>query len=153
MIRRLTKRFFLNNLDGLNLSSPIRYERYYIHNNLRIQKKNDVFEKEELDDNNEVVLKMKISEKEFNVLKDKAYKRIVRDSYLFLDDERLSIKRYYDDYEGLNRVEVQFSTDKEMREFVPYSWMGPEITYTALAFDKDLSKLSREEFLQILKSL
>lgn len=151
MIRRLTKRYIVSNLDGLNLSSPLRYERYYINNNLRIQKKNEVLEKEELDDNNEVILKVRISEEEFNSLKDKAYKKIIRDSYLYLDDDAISIKSYYDDYEGLNRVEVKFSSEDEMNSFIPYSWMEEEITNTPLAFDKDLSKLSKEEFLSILR--
>lgn len=150
MIRRLTKRYFVSNLDGLNLSSPLRYERYYINNNLRIQKKNEILEKEELDDNNEVILKLKINLEEFNSLKDKAYKRIIRDSYLYLDDNAISIKSYYDDYEGLNRVEVIFSNEAEMNSFIPYSWMEEEITNTPLAFDKDLSKLSKEEFLNVL---
>ncbi len=42
---RLTRRFILKTIDGLNLSSPIRYERYYINDNLRVQKKGNVFEK------------------------------------------------------------------------------------------------------------
>lgn len=151
MIRRLTKRYIVSELDGLNLSSPLRYERYYINNNLRIQKKNEVLEKEELDDNNEVILKVRISEEEFNSLKDKAYKKIIRDSYLYLDDDAISIKSYYGDYEGLNRVEVKFSSEDEMNSFIPYSWMEEEITNTPLAFDKDLSKLSKEEFLSILR--
>lgn len=151
MIRRLTKRYIVSELDGLNLSSPLRYERYYINNNLRIQKKNEVLEKEELDDNNEVILKVEISLEEFNSLKDKAYKKIIRDSYLYLDDDAISIKSYYDDYEGLNRVEVKFSSEDEMNSFIPYSWMEKEITNTPLAFDKDLSKLSKEEFLSILR--
>lgn len=151
MIRRLTKRYIVSSLDGLNLSSPLRYERYYINDNLRIQKKNEVLEKEELDDSNEVMKKVKISEEEFNTLKDKAYRKIIRDSYLYLDDERISIKSYYDDYEGLNRVEVKFSSEEEMNNFVPYSWMKEEITNTSLAFDKDLSKLSKDDFLNILR--
>ncbi len=150
MIRRLTKRYIVNNLDSLNLSSPLRYERYYINNNLRIQKKNEVLEKEELDDNNEVILKVKISLEEFNSLKDKSHKKIIRDSYLYLDDERISIKSYYGDYEGLNRVEVKFKSEDEMNTFIPYRWMKKDITNTSLAFDKDLSKLSKDEFLKIL---
>ena len=135
MIRRLTKRYFVSNLDGLNLSSPLRYERYYINNNLRIQKKNDILEKEVLNLLNEVILKDSVSEEEFNNLKKEAYKKIIRDSYLYLDDDRISIKRYYDDYEGLNRVEVKFSSEDELNSFVPLSWMEEDITNTPLAFD------------------
>ncbi len=151
MIRRLTKRYIMGPLEGLSLSDSIRYERYYISEGLRIQKKNTAYEKEQLNDRNEVILKEKITEEEFNTLKKKAYKRIIRDSYLYLEDDRISIKSYHEDYEGLHRVEVKFSSEEEMNEFIPYNWMGEEITYTALAFDKDLSKLNREEFLKILK--
>ena len=85
-----------------------------------------------------------------NILKTKAYKKIIRDSYLFLDDERISIKIYYGDYKGLNRVEINFKTEEEMALFTPLLWMGKDITLSQLAFDKDLSKLSKREFQKLL---
>lgn len=66
-------------------------------------------------------------------------------------NHNISIKEYYDDYEGLNRVEVKFSSKKEMDSYIKENWMGEEITYSQLAFDKDLSKLNREEFLKEIK--
>ena len=42
--------YIINSLDRLNLSEPIRYERYYINEKLRIQSKNGKFQKEILDD-------------------------------------------------------------------------------------------------------
>ena len=39
-MRKLTKRYIISSLENLNLSEPIRYERYYINDNLRIQLKN-----------------------------------------------------------------------------------------------------------------
>lgn len=147
MTRRLTKRYFVHNLDELNLSSPLRYERYYINDNLRIQTKNNVYEKEELNNQNEVILKVVITEEEFNNLKPKAYKKIIRDSYLYLDDDRISIKIYYADYEGLNRVEVKFSSEEEMQNYKPLPWMEQEMTDSPLAFDVYLSKLTPSEFI------
>ena len=97
MKKRLTKRYLINGLDGLNLSDVIRYCRYYIDDRLRIQQKGDLLEKEILDDNNFVVKKEKIDKDEFFELRDKAYSKIIRDSYLYLDDKRVSIKRYYED--------------------------------------------------------
>lgn len=35
-MKRLTRIFIINSLDGLSLSEAIRYERYYINDNLRI---------------------------------------------------------------------------------------------------------------------
>lgn len=146
MNKRMTRRFIVNSITGLNLSNPLRYERYYINDQLRIQKKNNKHEKEILKDNN-VISKDEITLDEFNYLKSKSYKKIIRDSYLYLDDDRVSIKKYYELYDSLIRVEVEFLSYNEMEEYIKESWMGNEITDSSLAFDKDLSKLDREQFL------
>lgn len=54
---RLTRRFIIQSLDGVNINNPIRYERYYINDNLRIQSKRNVFEKEILDKDNVIIEK------------------------------------------------------------------------------------------------
>ncbi len=153
MQERLTKRFIVENIDNLELSKPIRYERYYINDFLRIQKKKEKLEKEVLDENNVLINKEEISEKEFNKLKGIAYKTIIRDSYLYRKDPRISIKKYYEDYEGLNRVEVKFTNKEELENYQKETWMGNEITASPLAFDKYLSKLTKEEFLEELKKV
>lgn len=150
-MRKLTKRFITSSLDNLNLSMPIRYERYYISDTLRIQKKGNTYEKEILNENNTVILKENISESEFLSLKENAYSKIIRDSYLYLDDKRISIKKYFGDYQGLYRVEVTFTNKKEENSYQKETWMEQEITKSPLAFDKDLSKLSKEEFKKELK--
>lgn len=143
---RLTKRYIIKSLDGLPLSSSIRYERYYINDNLRIQKKADKLEKEILDTENVIVKKEIISKDEFQSLKKESYASIIRDSYLYLNDERISIKKYLHQYEGFIRVEVSFATEEEMNSYQKEEWMGKDITESPLAFDKYLSKLSPEEF-------
>ena len=143
---RLTKRYIVETLDNIILSSPIRYERYYINDNLRVQKKGN-----KLDNKNNVVEKMIISQNEFDLLKNKSYTKIIRDSYLYLNDERVSIKKYYDNYEGLIRIEVKFNSIKEMNTYQKEVWMGKDITNTPLAFDKYLSKLTKDDFLPELK--
>lgn len=150
-MRKLTKRFITSSLDNLNLSMPIRYERNYISDTLRIQKKGNTYEKEILNENNTVTRKENISESEFLSLKENAYSKIIRDSYLYLDDKRVSIKKYLGDYQGLYRVEVTFTNKKEENSYQKETWMGQEITKSPLAFDKDLSKLSKEEFKKELK--
>lgn len=45
----LTKRFIVSSLDGIPLSNPIRYERYYINDNIidnqiRVQADNFILE-------------------------------------------------------------------------------------------------------------
>ncbi|MCX4253935.1 MAG: hypothetical protein OSJ63_01525 [Bacilli bacterium] len=108
---RLTKRYIVKEIDDLMLSELIRYERYYINDNLRIQRKGKLLEKEILRDN--IVLeKNVIDEKEFDDLKLQSNKMIIRDSYLYLLDSRVSIKKYYGDYEELIRVEVKFASNE-----------------------------------------
>lgn len=148
---RLTRRFIIQSLDNLKLSNSLRYERYYINDNLRIQKKNNKYEKEILDNENVIIEKKQILEEEFNIIKKNAYAKIIRDSYLYLDDERVSIKSYLDKYQGLNRVEVKFNSIEKMNKYEKEPWMGAEITNSFLAFDKYLSNLSREEFLKELQ--
>ena len=70
-----------------------------------------MLEKEILRDN--IVLeKIVIDEKEFDDLKLQSNKMIIRDSYLYLLDSRVSIKKYYGDYEELIRVEVKFANNE-----------------------------------------
>lgn len=145
-MRRLTKRFIIDSLNNLNVSNPIRYERYYINDKLRVQRKDKKYQKEILDDDNNLLEKIDISEVEFLNLKKDAYSEIIRDSYLLLDDNMVSIKKYLGKYEGLYRVEVTFNSVEEENEYIKEKWMGTDITNTPLAFDKDLSKLSADEF-------
>lgn len=148
---RMTRRFIAETIDGLNLSKPVRYERYYINDNLRIQRKGDFLEKEILDESNTIIEKVKMSLDEFNILKSNAYSKIIRDSYLYLNDRRVSIKKYLEEYEGLIRVELTFTSIEEQNNYIPEPWMKKEITTSPLAFDKDLSKLNKQEFLIELK--
>lgn len=148
---RLTRRFIIASLKNIPLSKPIRYERYYINDNVRIQKKGNCYEKEILNEENILIEKLTITKDEFIKLKNSAYAIIVRDSYLYLKNKNVSIKKYYDDYEELNRIEVKFLTIDEMNSYTKEIWMGKEITSSPLAFDKDLSKLNRKEFLEELR--
>lgn len=147
---RLTRRFIIASIKNIPLSKPIRYERYYINDKLRIQKKGNCYEKEILNEENDLIERISITKEEFLKLKSNAYSRIVRDSYLYLKKNNISIKKYYGDYEGLNRIEVKFFTLNEMNSYDKEIWMGKEITSSPLAFDKDLGKLNRKEFLEEL---
>lgn len=147
---RLTRRFILKDLKNIPLSDNIKYERYYIDDNVRIQKKGDIYEKEILE-SNVTISKYSISKNEFEKLKINSKQAIIRDSYLYLLDNNISIKKYYGKYEGLIRIEVKFDTAEDMENFIPLEWFGNEITNTFLAFDSKLIKLNKEEFLLQLK--
>lgn len=151
MNRRLSRRFIVENLSGLHISLPIRYERYYITNYVRVQKKSNQYEKEVLDKNNCIIEKRSIEKSEFEQLKKKSLKTIIRDSYLYLDDTRISIKKYIGTYHGLIRAEVSFSDKEEMEKYQLENWMGKEITNSPLAFDSYLHQLNQEEFIKELE--
>lgn len=150
---RLTRRFLVKTLEGIEVNQPIRYERYYINDNLRVQKKGDIFEKENLDNDNNIVSKIKIGKEEFDKLKNESKYEIIRDSYLYLKDRKVSIKKYLFKYEGLIRAEVEFDSEKEKESYIKEEWMGKEITNTNLGFDKFLHKLSKEDFDEELKRI
>ena len=145
-MRKLTKRYIISSLNGLNLSEPIEYERYYINDTLRIQRKNNLYQKETLDEDNNIIEKLEISKTDFLKLKENADTRIIRNSYLFLDDKRISIKEYLGRYVGLLRAEITFNSEKEEKLYRKEKWMGNEITDSPLAFDRYLCKLSEKEF-------
>ena len=145
-MRKLTKRYIISSLDGLNLSKPIKYERYYINDTLRIQNKNNLYQKEILDEDNNIIERIEISKTEFLKLKENDNLKIIRNSYLFLDDKRISIKEYLEKYLGLLRVEITFKSEEEAKTYKKENWMGKEITNSPLAFDKYLCKLSENEF-------
>ena len=44
-MQRLTKRFIVKNIDSLNLSNPIIYERFYLPDQTVIQRKQDAYTK------------------------------------------------------------------------------------------------------------
>lgn len=70
---RLTRRFLVKSLDNISLSNPMRYERYYINDKLRIQRKGNYYEKEILNEQNVLLEKSVITEEEFLKLKSTAY--------------------------------------------------------------------------------
>ena len=74
---RLTRRFIVSSLDNIPLSNPIRYERYYINDKLRIQKKDNYYEKETLDEQNVLLEKIVITEE---TVKCGAEPKIIRSS-------------------------------------------------------------------------
>jgi CYTH domain-containing protein len=156
----LERKFLINYMPKLDSYSAIRYERYYLNddlkNQVRVQKKNDNYELEK---------KIKISDKEYekiktNISKEEYYnfiksstKNIIRDSYNLSEDPNISIKIYYGDYEGLSRVEVEFKNIDDYNSFVIPAWFGEEITNTKLGLDAELIKLNRIEFLQLLENI
>lgn len=157
-MREIERKFLVKELPNLNNIEPIRYERYFLDDSedkqVRIQKKSNKFEletKTKINDTEYEKTKKDITENEFLELSQNCNKSIIRDSYLISDKPNITIKKYYNDYDGLIRAEIEYSNIEEIGVFILPDWIGIEITGTELGNDNKLIKLNRAEFLEALK--
>ena len=145
------------NIEGVE--SVPNEEHFLQHGDLveeRIQKRGDMYEYEikTLFGSHEWNRdKRTISKEEFHVLKAKAPKSLLRDSYLLSQQKpRVSIKQYHGDYRELIFAQVEFDSHDEAESYEPLPWMGTEITNSHLGRDSQLLLLDREHFLEILRA-
>ena len=146
-------------MPSLRGIKPILNEQYFLqHGDLveeRIQKKEGICEYEikTIFGSGEWNREKKcINEKEFNLLKEKSPKVVLRESYsLSKKRPRLSIKVYLGDYKGLIFAEVEFDSHEEAENYEPSEWMGTEITHCPLGRDAWLLNFDREHFLKALQ--
>jgi CYTH domain-containing protein len=159
-MQEIERKFLAKSLPDLSGKECISYERYFLKIESdfeeRIQKKGDKYEKErkfKTSNLSRETEKQEISKEDFDVFKKSASKSIIRDSYKISDTPNITIKIYHGDYEGLIRVEVEFSSEEEAKNFQSYDWMGKEITDTKLGKDAKLIQLTKKEFKDLLDSL
>ena len=154
----IERKFLVKDLPDISGIQPIVYERYYLKSEgdtvVRIQKKNNKYEyetKKTISDLEHEKNKHAIAESEFEDLKvGNDANEIIRESYELSLNPNVSIKIYHGRFEGLMRVEVEFSTKEEAEKYVPPSWMGEEITTTSLGADAWLLHLSQDEFERLM---
>ncbi|MCX8074539.1 MAG: hypothetical protein N2749_03025 [Clostridia bacterium] len=98
MLYEIERKFLINNMPDLGSILPIRYERYYLNNDVnnqvRIQKVDDSFQIErKIKDEDNIFRKYKelITEEKFQELKSGCLNGIIRDSYIL-------VLRYIKDY-------------------------------------------------------
>lgn len=158
MNKEIEKKYLVKQMPNLKNIKPIRYERYYINDNIdnqiRVQKKADKFileTKTKISDMEYKKEKQEIIEKEFLKLIKDCKKVIIRDSYLINENPNITIKIYQGIYKGLIRAEVEFNNEYEYNNFEIPEWFGKDITNTELGMDARLIKLDREDFLEILR--
>lgn len=158
MTKEIERKYLIKRMPNLNNIKPIRYERYYINDNIdnqiRVQKKADKFileTKRKISDMEYKKEKQEITEKEFLKLIKDCKKVIIRDSYLINEKPNITVKIYQGTYKGLIRAEVEFNNEYEYNNFEIPEWFGKNITNTELGMDARLIKLDREDFLEILR--
>lgn len=157
MSKEIERKYLIKQMPNLKNIKPIRYERYYINDNIdnqiRAQKKDEKFEletKSKISDIEYKKEKQEITEQEFLKLIKNCKKVIIRDSYLINENPNITIKIYHETYKGLVRAEVELSNEDEYRNFEIPEWFGKDITNTELGMDAKLIKLDRANFLEIL---
>lgn len=158
MSKEIERKYLIKKMPNLKNIKPIRYERYYINDNIdnqiRVQKKSDKFileTKTKISDIEYKKEKQEITEQEFSKLIKDCKKVIIRDSYLIKEKPNITIKIYNGIYQGLIRAEIEFNNEYEYSNFKIPKWLGKDITNTELGMDAKLVKLDREEFLKILR--
>ena len=159
MMEEIERKFLVKEVPDLTGKQPIRYERYYLENSdkkeRRIQRKGDKFELEELIEDSNLTrqkTKKQITEQEFKGLKKSASNAVIRDSSLISESPQMTLKVYHDKYDGLIRAEVEFSSEEEAKSFEVPNWFGKEITNSPLGRDSRLLKLSEEEFQSLINT-
>lgn len=160
MKNEIERKFLIKELPDLSGITPRRYERYFLEISpveKRIQKVDDSYIYEEKSKVSELERsrdeKKKITEEEFNNLKQNGIGPLIRERFDLPTTPEVSIQIYKDKFEGLIRAEVEFASTEEAEAFVPFPWMGKEITSTLVGKDSKLVNLDREEFEEILKDL
>lgn len=155
---KISRKFLVKKIPDISKLFKIHYERYFLSleekSQIRIQAKNDSYELEEVNEKTEVersIQKRNLTKEEFEELKQKAIAAIKRDSYLFSEKPLISIKIYHDQFEGLIRAEVDFSSLEEAENFKHLDWFGKEITDSPLGKDRKLLALSENEFETLIK--
>lgn len=158
MSKEIERKYLIKQMPNLKTIKPIRYERYYINNNIdnqiRVQKKDEKFELEtkiKISDIEYKKEKKEITEQEFLKLIKECKKVIIRDSYLINEKPNTTIKIYQGTYKGLIRAEIEFNNECEYNNFEIPEWFGKDITNTELGMDAKLIKLDRKGFLEILR--
>ena len=161
MHHEIERKFLVKKQPRLWFVKKVHQERYFIQRGDLVEeglkRKGDVFEYEKKitvsknDKTREITI---ITKDEFERLKEKGTRVIVRDSYtLSKKGPIISIKKYKGEYNGLVLAEVEFDSLEEAENFEPYTWMGAEVTDTKLGKDAKLVDLDREAFQKLLETI
>lgn len=159
MPQEIERKFLVSSIPELKGITPVKYERYFLEitelYEIRVQKKWDIYEYEKKSTWNNLSgekSKKLISFKEFKNFTEWISKKIMRESYSLNESPKISLKKYYWDYAWFSRIEVEFLSEQEAREFHPPKWYGKEITSSPLWRDSKLIQLTWEEFQKFINS-
>lgn len=154
----IERKFLIAPLPNLANLTPVHYERYFIEydgvRHVRVQNRGGIFEIEtkiKINDLEYKKTKEKITEGEFLMLSRGVDTAIIWDSYLINKAPNITIKKYFGAYEELIRAEIEYENIEQAEKYPLPEWFWNEITGTELGNYSELIKLSKNDFLKILK--
>lgn len=154
----IMRKFLVTSLPPLITRTSVKEERHYLYAkdgiSVRVQKRNGVYELERIVETNKFVrdrATILITNEEYTIFKQVSIKKIVRDSMQFINVPRVTIKVYHGEYEGLIRAEVKFDVMEQAKSFIPFLWMGREITTDIIGNDRTLITLNQNQLSQIIQ--
>lgn len=157
-MHEIERKFLTSQLPDISNLIGIEYERYFLKvsdiEEIRIQKKWHKYEQEIKKEKNILTSqkeKKEISQKDFELLKQQSIGKIVRTSYIIKKIPLTTLKVYHGKHKGLTRIEVEFSSEQEAKNFKPESWYGKEITNSPLWKDKNIIQLNLQDFKTLLE--
>lgn len=159
MEQEIERKWWVKTMPDLTGLTPLQDERYYLFADdtvsLRFQQRGDRFELERMETVRELTrtqAKLAIGAAEFNALKKVATGPLVRDSYLIRPaDPQITLKVYRGLFEGLVRIEVEFTSLELAKNFTIPDWFGEEMTDSPLSFDSKLVNMTHDEFKALLE--
>lgn len=156
-MKSITRKFLVKQVPDLTGKEHWVQSRFYLYRKngivIRIQSKGDIFELERKVNKTALIRegkKIAITKEEFEAISRLVRDVVVRDNYLISVAPHVVLRRYHERFEGLVRVEVEFSSVEEANQFTPLVWMGKEITTTPLARDETLLDLTADDFQKLL---
>jgi len=156
-MQTITRKFLVKHVPDITGKNHWVLHRFYIYRKngivIRVQSNGDMFELERKSGTSDLIRnseKIVITKEEFESIGKIAQDFITRDSYLISDDFHIVLHVYHGRFEGLVRVEVEFQSIEQAKKFIPFQWMGNEITSSPLAKDEMLLDLTDDKFRKLL---
>lgn len=156
-MQTITRKFLVKQLPDLIGKKQSVQNRFYLYRKngiiIRVQSNGDNFGLERKVSETALIReseKIAITKDEFNEISKAITDNIIRDSYIISEIPYIVLRMYHGKFEGLVRVEVEFSSVEEANRYTPLKWMGKEITNTLLATDETLFTLTDQDFRAML---
>lgn len=145
------RKFFLKNMPSKPYLDEYSSTRHFLEKSTNIEERITIVKntyyydrKKTLSNLSRERIRRVISEEEFNNLSNRIKYTIKRKTVVVSVKPKISIHKYLGKYKGLVKVEVQFSTEEEAKNFKPLNWMGKEITGSIISRDSDLLKMDED---------